>query len=211
MRRVGVLVVLGLGCGGLPGVHDEAIPEVDPFVPPEELSRTVLVTGFGPFLDVTDNPSGRLAASVDGAEIGGWTVVGKVLEVSYAGAPARTIAAARAHHAGLVIGLGVDTERDGVFVERCGYAGGDGATRDVDDVTRPPAAGRVEASLDVDLLARALGGTISEEPGRYVCNGWLYDVRRGLPDRPVGFVHLPAAGISKELFVSALDELIRSL
>jgi pyroglutamyl-peptidase len=219
VRPLAVAVLLALGCGGLPMARTATpqrrieTPAPKPVVPTvhEPLSHTVLVTGFGAFLDVKDNPSGRLAAAVDGAQVEGWTVVGKVLEVSYAGAPARTIAAAKANHAGLIIGLGVDTSRDGVFVERCGYAGGDGVTVDIDDVTRGPAEGKVRATIDVDRFAHALGAEVSEDPGRYVCNSWLYDVRTGLPDRPVGFVHLPANGIEKDRFLMALGELVRSL
>jgi pyrrolidone-carboxylate peptidase len=53
-----------------------------------------LVTGFGPFLDVVDNPSGALARALDGSRIGPWRVVGMELPVSTARAPALSLARA---------------------------------------------------------------------------------------------------------------------
>ncbi len=167
-----------------------------------------MVTGFGPFLDVTDNPSGRLAASVDGAEVNGWRVVGVVLPVSYSRGVTRTIATARAYRAGLVVGLGVDDSRDGVYVEQVSYAGGDGILSDVDGVVRDPADGERRATVDPRRLADAIGAQLSDDPGRYVCNGWLYDVSGALPDVPVGFVHMPPSGLARQRLLDGLAALV---
>jgi pyroglutamyl-peptidase len=80
----------------------------------------ILVTGFGPFLDVEENPSGRLARRIDGARIAGHTVHGEVLPVTYAEAPALTLALAERLRPVLVVGLGVARGREQVMVERIG-------------------------------------------------------------------------------------------
>ncbi|HKX45494.1 MAG TPA: pyrrolidone-carboxylate peptidase, partial [Planctomycetota bacterium] len=46
-----------------------------------------LVTGFGPFLDVDDNPSGAVARALDGARVGPFEVVGRELPVLFDAAP----------------------------------------------------------------------------------------------------------------------------
>jgi hypothetical protein len=43
----------------------------------------LLVTGFGAFAHYAENPSGAIAAAVDGASVYGTRVVGRVLEVSW--------------------------------------------------------------------------------------------------------------------------------
>lgn len=168
----------------------------------------ILVTGFGAFLDVVDNPSGRLARAVDGAEVAGWRVVGREIPVSYARGVAATVALAREVGARLVLGTGVARSRDDVDVEAIGYAAGDPAVCDVDGVARGPAEGAVAATLDVARLAEALGARRSEDAGRYVCNGWLYDVVRALPDVPVGFLHMSPAGVAPERLLTALAKLV---
>jgi pyroglutamyl-peptidase len=164
----------------------------------------ILVTGFGPFPGVELNPTAGVVRAIHGRRLAGHTVVGRVLPVAWRRGPAETIAVARRSGAALVVGLGVATRRDRVEVERQ-------AVRMVDRL--PDADGSdslglegpecVAATLDVDQLARALAAGTSSDAGRYVCNAWLYQVTLGL-DVPVGFVHVPRAGI-------AVDRLLRGL
>ena len=161
------------------------------------MSRPLLVTGFGPFPGVADNPTAALAQALDGAQLGPVTVVGRVLPVHWVDGPARAIATARAIDAAWVIGFGVAVGRAGVEVE----------TRAVADLApKPDAAGAlpprldgppaVTATVDCARLAAALGARCSSDAGRYVCNAWLYQVVTALPGVGVGFVHVPAAGIA---------------
>ena len=171
----------------------------------------ILVTGFGEFLDVRDNPSSRLARAVDGAVVEGpdgpWPVVGREIAVSYQRGVAETVALARSLGARLVIGTGVARQRDEVDVERLGFAGGDATTPDVDGVCRPAADGQVRATIDTGGFAAAMGARCSDDAGRYVCNGWLHDVVLGLPGVPVGFVHMSPAGMSPERLLRGLGAL----
>lgn len=164
----------------------------------------VLVTGFGPFLSVVDNPAARLAMQVH--DPGGRPPVhGLVIPVSYQRGPDLAIAVALRLGVSLVIGLGVATSRQRATVERCASLCIDPQLADVDEVRRDRvdddsgAPAWVEASLAVDRLAEAMGVDVSEDAGGYVCNAWLYRVSRALEGRAeVGFVHLPPQGLSPE-------------
>ena len=80
----------------------------------------VLVTGFGPFPGVSDNPTARLVRALDGLQIGRATVIGRVLPVSYRRGPEQAVRLARDHRAVLVVGTGVAASRHAypTFVRR---------------------------------------------------------------------------------------------
>lgn len=163
----------------------------------------ILLTGFGPFLDVADNPAARVVRALDGRRLAGETVIGRVLPVSYRRGPAETVAVARRLEPRLVLGLGVARSRGRVTVERVGRPDV-GAAPDVDG-ERPArlGAGLVRATVDVDRLAAALGAEVSDDAGDYVCNAWLYRVASTL-DVPVGFVHVPVRGLDPDRLARAL-------
>jgi len=168
----------------------------------------VLLTGFGPFPGVPDNPTAALVRELDGRDAGGHQLVGRVLPVSYDRGPAETIRIARDIGAVLVLGFGVAVGRDGVEVECVGVAATAGRL-DVDGRCPDRLAGaeRVEATVDVQRLASALDARLSVDAGRYVCNAWLHDVTSSL-DVPVGFVHVPPASIRPERVLSALAAIL---
>ncbi|MCK6524086.1 pyrrolidone-carboxylate peptidase [Myxococcota bacterium] len=171
----------------------------------------ILVTGFGPFLDVEDNPSGRLARRIDGARVAGHSVYGERLPVSYDEAPAMTLALAERLRPILVVGLGVARGRMKVMVERVGRRPDPGAIPDVGGrrpTARKGAPAEVRASLDVEALSDALGAAVSDDAGAYVCNAWLYTVARALPAVPVGFIHVPDEGMSEERLLTGLARLV---
>lgn len=166
--------------------------------------RRALVTGFGPFPGVEDNPTAALARAVDGQRIGEVELVGRVLRVSWAEGPDTAIAFARELEAEWVVGLGVATARHRVEVETIAVC----EWRDRPDVdgicdgglSGPPV---VHATLDTAALASALDARLSDDAGRYVCNAWLYRVCHAL-EVPVGFVHVPSAGLSVERLLRGL-------
>jgi pyroglutamyl-peptidase len=168
----------------------------------------VLVTGFGPFGEVRDNPSAALARAVEGVRWGDHEILSRVLPVSYDRAPAETIALAREHDVSMVIGFGVAMERSGVCVERTAVHVGRGRP-DMDGSERAMTEGpdRVMSSLEPTALAEALGAEVSDDAGRYVCNAWLYKVTEAL-DCPVGFVHVPADGLPAAALLDALRRLL---
>lgn len=168
----------------------------------------ILVTGFGPFGQVRDNPSAAIARAVDGARLGDHEILATVLPVSYARAPAETVSLAVEHGVSLVVGFGVAMERSTVCVERTAVHVARGRP-DMDGsemaMTDGPAV--VTSSLDTVLFAEALGAEVSDDAGRYVCNAWLYKVTEAL-DCPVGFVHVPAQGLPTAALLDALRRLL---
>lgn len=164
----------------------------------------LLLTGFGAFQEVTDNPSARLVCALHGRVIAGHAVHAEVLPVSYSRGPARAIELALALQPVAVIGFGVARGRVGVQVERLAYADAQGLDVDLacPDTLAPGAAPR-HATLDAHALAEHLGATVSDDAGRYVCNAWLFEVPAALRC-PATFVHLPAEGADPELIAAGL-------
>ena len=160
-------------------------------------TRPVLLTGFGPFLDVGDNPSARLVRALDGLEAGPWRLEGRVLDVSYGRLLAQVLEWCTELEPAWVLGFGVS--RSGVLrVESRGVA----EVVDIADVegfrpTRLDGPPEVWATLDVGSLAELFNCPVSEDAGQYVCNAWLHQVCQHAPC-PSAFVHIPAAGISAE-------------
>lgn len=169
----------------------------------------ILVTGFGPFLDIRRNPSGDLAQRVDGLRLRGETVLGELLPVSYVRSTATTVALARKHRPRLVLGIGVAAARAEPWVEARGVPVSE-STPDIDGdrgLSILRGVSEQHATLDVEGLAAALGCGVSRDAGRYVCNGWLYRVAQDLPDLPVGFLHIPTSGLSPRLLAQGLAAL----
>lgn len=170
----------------------------------------VLVMGFGPFLDIQDNPATQLARSVDGRTLpDGRTIWGRVMDVSYARAPEQTLALCAELRPELVVGIGVARRRSVVTVETVGYRFPDGVTPDVDGCApRDLEEGGPEA-VEMDApaarLAAAVGGVVGRDPGRYVCNAWIYRTTRALQGTiPISFIHIPPSGLMPTLLVRAL-------
>jgi len=177
--------------------------------PPIPPPRCILVLGFGPFLGIVDNPAAAAARAVNDVAFPGLRVVGREMPVSYARAPALAEWLAERYDASVVLGIGVARGRTETFVERTAVRDGGSPSPDVDgeimtdlEPEGPPA---LRATVDVDALAAALGVGVSDDAGRYVCNGWLYRTVRRMPARrSVGFLHVPDAGIP-------LDTLVRGI
>lgn len=170
------------------------------------MAGDILVTGFGPFGELLENPSGALARAVDGRQVQGVRVRGLELPVSYTAAPGLTAEAAKGVR--LVVGLGVAQNREGVQVER--RAHGRPVGLDVNGVCPEALFGpkSLETDVDVEAFAAALGGTVSLDAGSYVCNAWLYTALRDL-DVPAVFVHIADAdALSADRLVSALEVLL---
>jgi pyroglutamyl-peptidase len=171
---------------------------------------TILVAGFGPFGEVIDNPSARIASAVDGASAGGVRIIGREMPVSYRRSPALCCAWVAEFGVAAVIGVGVAVSRTGVTVERTACRPGSGVEPDVDGSTRVElAAGspaEIQSTMDVDKLALLLGAVVGDDAGRYVCNAWLYQALQCI-DVPVGFLHVPPAGLNPDRLRIAIGDM----
>lgn len=162
-----------------------------------------LVTGFGPFLDVADNPSERLARALDGREHAGLRIVGRVLPVSYERAPRLLAAAIEELRPRCVVALGAGGGELRIEVAARNRVGalepdddGRSGVGEALDAVGPPSR-RVEAGLELRLRSWVAGpagrgpaARLSEDAGGYVCNALYYALLGHGLQRAV-FVHLP--------------------
>lgn len=165
----------------------------------------ILLTGYGPFGDVHDNPSARLVRAVHGLSAAGHRLHALVLPVSWAYGPSTAVSAVRAHKPVVVVGFGVATTRTRVHVEALGTGQCEGI--DVDGKAPPPSDDHtVAATVDVVRLADALNAGISHDAGRFLCNAWITQVTPNVAC-PAVFVHLPPEGMAPSTLLRALDAL----
>lgn len=156
----------------------------------------MLVTGFGPFLDVVDNPSARLAEALSGVTRPAWRATGLELPTSFARAPRLVAERLATERFDFLLALGVG--RSGLRLEARAAAVVESESLDVDGEAW---AGRVlgdgdrESALPLarwaSLLSRdAMAVEVSRDCGGYVCNAMNYFAlaESGLPAL---FVHVP--------------------
>ena len=196
MLRLALALLLSLalaGCGGDPAPAAPSRPAAVP--------RTLLLTGFGPFLHVTENPSWEAIRDLDGQVVGSLAVRTARLDVTYGDAPRQLQEAIDRVRPDLVLCLGVapgaalrlestarnrDTQRapDAAGVVRFDLPIRDGGPATLP--TRLPLA-RLRAAL-------AAGGfevADSDDAGGYLCNHVFYEVLTRRPEGVAGFVHVP--------------------
>jgi len=164
--------------------------------------EVALVTGFGPFLDVTVNPSELLARRVEGRRIGAAVVRTVVLPVSYSGAPAALEEAIRDARPACVVAVGAGRGEAIALEER---AANQASSIHADNSGVVHACAAIEASgpstrecaLPVSRWARELATErapviASRDAGAYVCNATYFSLL-GQPAlrRRALFVHLP--------------------
>ena len=163
----------------------------------------LLITGFGPFPGVADNPTARAALTLDGATLSGLRVAGRVLPTSWARAWPTLHAAVAALRPHAVLMLGVAARRSLIEVEL--VARNHAAARaDVDGDLGP--GGEVlpgaPATLRTRLPWEALlgeGVAASEDAGDYLCNALFYRALHDLRPSFVGFVHVPDGPVGPTL------------
>jgi len=166
--------------------------------------KTVLITGFGPFPGVPDNPTATLARAVHGRRIGSVRFVGDVLPVSYRRAPEQTLALIDAHKADHVVGTGVSRHVSSPVVESVARWVSE-STVDVEGQTRTLLEGPPQrASSWAPAVAEGLGAPLSRDAGRYVCNAWLYRVLGTHHGPRAAFVHMPPAPIDADAFCQGI-------
>lgn len=171
-----------------------------------------LVLGFGPFRDVHDNPSRRLALALDGSRVGGRRVIGREMPVRYGVSVDLTEALVATHQPVAVLGVGVAVSRTRPELERFGRRQAELGQADVSGLERPPSgAGPAlrPARGALEPFAAGLGAALSDDAGQYVCNAWLHDCLGRLdPEQRVLFLHLPPQGVPPERVLSALPALL---
>jgi pyroglutamyl-peptidase len=165
---------------------------------------TILITGFEPFAGLAYNPSAEIAATLDGREIGGRVVVGRLLPVDFARYHAALDALLRETAPSLYIGFGLASGEDMIRIERFGVnladfdipdnAGARHVGRMIEsDGPAARAATLPCAEIRTALLEAGIPARLSNSAGSYLCNATLYSALGLCTELPCGFIHLPYA------------------
>lgn len=166
----------------------------------------ILITGFEPFAGLDDNPSADIAASLDGQELGGRKIVGRLLPVDFARYHAALDALLQEFSPALYIGFGLASGEDMIRIERFGVNLVDfgipdnaGARHVGRAIERDGPAARAStipcAEIRAALLETGIPARLSNSAGSYLCNATLYSALGLCAARqtPCGFIHLPYA------------------
>src|SRR5262245_28565195 len=166
----------------------------------------ILVTGFEPFAQHSDNPSRELAKAVDGRRVGDQDVRGSVLPVHHSEAAVAVERLVTELHPTAILHLGLAEGRARIGLERVAvnvldYSIPDASGYQVVDepcVVGGPVAYASTLPLRTILAALTAEGIpafISNSAGTYLCNQTLYSTLHLVTTRRlhtrVGFLHLP--------------------
>lgn len=164
----------------------------------------VLVTGFGPYGDEADNPSGAIARRIDGTQIGGHDVRGRVLPVDTEAVRDALAEAIDSIRPKVVLVTGVAPGRVAPALERVAINVRDFPIPDIagrTPVDRPVVAQGPDAyltTLPVKAVVEAwraegIPGYVSNTAGTYLCNQTFYLARHLSEDSVrAGMLHIPA-------------------
>jgi pyroglutamyl-peptidase len=172
---------------------------------------TILLTGFGPFLTVTENVTSAVVPAVAQqvtAQSPHLQCVGEVLPTDWIAAPARLDALIREHRPALILQFGVSPRAKGFVIETRGR---NERQASLDSSGCKPEGIRIitggpkflATSLPIKRIIHrlhelGLPATRSHSAGQYVCNALLYHglsaVQGAAPASAppmLGFIHLP--------------------
>ena len=169
----------------------------------------MFVTGFGPFGSITENPSSALAESCG--------LPYRVLEVSFAAVDAFTEDSDLTAHGELLL-IGVNDGAETLRLETVAR-NAIGASADVAGEVRGP--GPIDPRLPAQLAATLWPAEIlgddprwdpSVDAGTYLCNYVFFRALAALPEKRVGFLHVPSfAKMAFEEQRKRLAELLEAL
>lgn len=171
------------------------------------MTKTLLLTGFEPFLDNPINPSQSVVQRLHGEQIGAYQIESRTLPVEFERSGEVLLNYVKEIKPDAVICLGLAAGRDRVTPERVAINCNDGETDNsgkhyVDAPIHVDGPAAYFSTLPirsmVELLhSKGLPAGISNSAGTYLCNNVMYQVLRyadvhGL-NLPAGFIHIPAS------------------
>jgi pyroglutamyl-peptidase len=167
------------------------------------MRRVALVTGFQPYGGRGVNPASEVARRLDGAEIEGARVAGRILPVSFSALAAGLEALLRELEPAVIVSLGLWPGEPTIRLERIAVNVADFEIPDNegallrDDVVAAAAPTALAATLPLReieqaLLRAGIPARLSTTAGTFLCNATMYRVLRTAPAGVrCGFVHLP--------------------
>ena len=169
--------------------------------------RKLLLTGFEPFLSFTVNPTMRIVEELNGLEISGYRVYGRVLTVDFASSGAELIAHMEDINPDAVISLGLAGGRYKITPERIAINVKDGAADNqghvpVDESIHLEGQPGYFSTLPIrqmvnKLIEQGYPAEISNTAGTYLCNNVMYEAlhfaQTDTLNMQAGFIHIPAS------------------
>lgn len=169
--------------------------------------KTLLLSGFKPFLDNKINPTEKIVSSLDGKLIENCKVIGKILPVDFQKSFPELLDCYRMVKPDAVLMLGLAKGRPCITVERIAVNCDDGARDNAGfspqgTAIDPAGADGYFSSLPIYRIVKALKtqnypAQISNSAGTYLCNHIMYCMLNHLKKSgemiPAWFVHVPAS------------------
>jgi pyroglutamyl-peptidase len=169
--------------------------------------KTLLLTGFEPFLTYTINPTMRIVEELNGMEIGGYKVHGEILSVDFSKAGSQLLAHLEKIQPDAVISLGLAGGRFKMTPERIAINCNDGepdnrGNNPVDEAIQANGEDGYMTTLPVRAMVNrlkevGLPAEISNTAGTYLCNHVMYQslhyAKTHNKNTPSGFLHIPAS------------------
>jgi len=169
--------------------------------------RTLLLTGFEPFLQFEKNPTMEIIKALDGKEMNGFKVVGRIMEVDFSKSGQQMLTYFDEVNPDAVMSLGLAGGRSTITPERIAINCNDG---EKDNQGNRPSGEKIIddgpdglfSTLPIDKMVSNLKNNgfpakISNTAGTYLCNHVMYQMLYKLKkdDRsiPAGFIHIPAS------------------
>lgn len=167
----------------------------------------LLLTGFEPFLSYTVNPTMRIVEELNGLELAGYEIVGKVLPVDFASSSNKLLAHMKEIDPDAVISLGLAGGRYKITPERIAINVKDGAADNeghipMDESIHIEGEPGYFSTLPIrqmvnKLIEEGFPAEISNTAGTYLCNNVMYEAlhyaKKNNPNMKAGFIHIPAS------------------
>lgn len=169
--------------------------------------KTLLLTGFEPFLNFTINPTMRIVEELHGQEVGEYKIHSEILTVDFKTAGAQLLEHLEKIQPDAVISLGLAGGRYKMTPERIAINVNDGEPDNngnvpVDEVIQADGADGYMTTLPIRemvnrLVEIGLPAKISNTAGTYLCNHVMYQslhyAKKENKQMPSGFIHIPAS------------------
>lgn len=169
--------------------------------------KTLLLTGFEPFLNFTINPTMKIVEELNGKEIGGFKIHGEILSVDFTKAGSQLLGHLETIQPDAVISLGLAGGRYKMTPERIAINVNDGepdnsGNTPVDEVIQSTGADGYMTTLPIRAMVNrlreeGLPSEISNTAGTYLCNHVMYQslhyAKSQKNNMLSGFIHIPAS------------------
>lgn len=167
-------------------------------------TRPILLYGFEPFLNFSENPSEKIARTLNASVVGGAKVVGKVLPVDYGKVEGIIVRDIRKHNPSVVLGTGLAPGRPVLSLEKIAVNYKFSAEPDnrgkkmkgapIDSKAPDGIFSNMSPEKMASLLnSKGVPASVSLTAGAYLCNFAMFIiVRESLKGKfRGGFVHIP--------------------